>query len=93
MAKKGPKWHAKLGHNKKDFSLGSYDDEVDAARAFDRAAICARGDAAQLNFPRSDYQAELEHLSTMDLDALAVSLRNAGKEPQTSRYVACERGF
>jgi hypothetical protein len=45
------RWQAKIvvaGHHR---NLGRYDDEADAARAYDAAALAAWGDFAWLNFP------------------------------------------
>lgn len=47
-------------------------------QAYDRAAICARGvKDAKLNFPLSNYTAELESLRDTPLDQLAATLRSA----------------
>jgi len=49
-----------------------------AWKAYDRAAICARGvKDAKLNFPLASYTAELESLRDMPLDQLAATLRCA----------------
>lgn len=43
------KWRAKIRINKKDINLGSFTSEIDAARAYDRAAIKYHGEYARLN--------------------------------------------
>ncbi len=63
------KWFAKYRENGKYHGLGYYDLEVDAARAYDRAAILHYGDFARPNFPEEwppDRRAQLltEHAAT-----------------------------
>jgi hypothetical protein len=53
--KKAGKWMARIGVNRKMRFLGYFTDEVEAARAYDRAALEIYGEFACLNFPRSDY--------------------------------------
>lgn len=45
------KWFARIKGNDKHVYLGPFDDEVEAARARDRAAIELHGEFAFLNFP------------------------------------------
>jgi len=45
------KWRAKIGVNGKRISLGLFDNELDAAIAYDRAAIIHHGEYASLNVP------------------------------------------
>lgn len=45
------KWGARLHYKGKDLWFGSYEDEVDAARAYDRGAVELFGEYAYLNFP------------------------------------------
>lgn len=47
----GGTWQAQIKHQGKVHYLGAFKDEESAARAFDRAALELRGDAARLNFP------------------------------------------
>lgn len=43
-------WMARIGHNYKTHYLGYYSDEVEAAKAYDAAAIKLHGEFAYLNF-------------------------------------------
>jgi AP2 domain/HNH endonuclease len=45
------KWCAEISVNRTKIRLGSYDDEIEAAKAYDRAAIKYHGEFANLNFP------------------------------------------
>ncbi len=48
-------WSAMFGNRGVRRSLGVFDSANAAARAWDRAAIAARGEFARTNFPREDY--------------------------------------
>lgn len=61
----------------KDVNLGRHVAEDDAAKAYDKAAICARGkDVAKLNFSIDDYSNELEQLQSTTVAQLAPLLRS-----------------
>lgn len=49
--KKNRKWVARIGFQKKEIHLGYFRSEIDAARAYDRAARKYHGEFASLNFP------------------------------------------
>jgi hypothetical protein len=57
-------WAASIRNNGKTIWLGRFESEIEAARAYDRAAIKYHGEFARLNFPREDYANEI--LSTND---------------------------
>ena len=50
--KQSRKWTARIGIAKKEIHLGSFDNEVDAAKAYDEAAKKYHGEFACLNFPK-----------------------------------------
>ena len=52
--KKSRKWVARIGFDKKELHLGYFASEIDAAKAYDRAARKYHGQFASLNFPESD---------------------------------------
>jgi hypothetical protein len=43
-------WAARIRHNNKEIWLGRFDSEIDAARAYDQAAMKYHGEFARLNF-------------------------------------------
>jgi hypothetical protein len=49
------RWRVATKYHGKTIFIGYYDDEVEAARAYDRAALKYHGEFARLNFPREDY--------------------------------------
>ncbi len=49
--KKNNKWHSGITINKRQMNLGRFSSEIDAARAYDSAAMEYFGEFAKLNFP------------------------------------------
>jgi len=49
--KKGKRWFATINYNGQRIYLGTYDTEIQAARAYDRAACKLHKEFARLNFP------------------------------------------
>jgi len=51
FAKEKGKWESRIRQDGKKIYLGSFDNEADAAKAYDEAAKRCRGEFARLNFP------------------------------------------
>ena len=49
------KWRASIMQNKKQISIGYFDNKIDAAKARDTKALELYGEYATLNFPMSTY--------------------------------------
>ena len=46
------KWQVLVRENKKKVSIGYFEDEIEAAKAYDKRTLAARGKDAKLNFPK-----------------------------------------
>jgi hypothetical protein len=53
-------WITTIRNNNKSIWLGRFKNEIDTARAYDRAAIKYHGEFARLNFSREDYNVEIQ---------------------------------
>ena len=58
LEKNTNQWKVQINHQGKTIFIGRYDSEIEAARAYDRAALKYHGEFARLNFPREDYISE-----------------------------------
>ncbi|KAK9867046.1 hypothetical protein WJX84_003068 [Apatococcus fuscideae] len=77
------KWRAQISAGGKTTSLGDHDTEIEAARAFDRAAINKAGSEAKTNFNMEAYADEIEDLQGMSQAALVAMLRSRARKSST----------
>ena len=61
LRKKQGRWEAEITHNRKKIWLGSFDNEIAAAKAYDAAAKKYHGEFARLNFPEENNNAEIQN--------------------------------
>mmetsp|Transcript_2592 Transcript_2592/g.9547 ORF Transcript_2592/g.9547 Transcript_2592/m.9547 type:complete len:314 (-) Transcript_2592:61-1002(-) len=71
------RWESHVWEAKKQLYLGSFAEEVEAARAYDRAAIYLGKPDSELNFSFADYASEAETLRKMTKGQLLAQLRRA----------------
>lgn len=65
------RWESRIGiPGSKHIYLGLYEDEKDAAKAYDRALVRLRGTAAATNFSLSEYKKELADYHQMQQEVL-----------------------
>lgn len=76
-------------HRGKQIYLGSFNNELAAARTFDMAAICYWGDDTFTNFPVSDYSADIDLLKSTAKETVVKLLRRSegGYPPGSDRFV------
>ena len=70
---RGDKFDARINIKKKLISLGTFDSDADAARAFDKAALDYRGEFAVLNFPLSENARSLESRQSTSLSTITLT--------------------
>eukprot|EP00198_Chlamydomonas_reinhardtii_P002640 XP_001691976.1 predicted protein [Chlamydomonas reinhardtii] len=72
--------------------LGGYLTELDAAEAYDMAALVYWGEAATLNFPKEHYDCRRAELSTLDKDGVVALLRRRSTAAVGGRGASAYRG-
>ncbi|OIT03505.1 PREDICTED: ethylene-responsive transcription factor ERF017-like [Nicotiana attenuata] len=85
--RKWGKWvsEVRLPNSRERIWLGSYDTAEKAARAFDAAQFCLRGEAAKLNFPANPPDIlNGRSMSAAEIQVAAARFANSDPEPQES---------
>ena len=89
------RWSAQLMRAGKPTRLGSFDDEAEAARAYDKMWLWCdkhgagewKRDIKELNFDKDAYEGDLAYLQHVSHDDLVAALRAEGRRrPSTSSY-------
>lgn len=87
-------WRVYIQHKGKQISLGRFDTEVEAGRAYDEAAIRLHGDKAKLNFGRRITVKEEQIFRLVSPDFMNLTYDTAAKLMQMSKdgiYEAVKR--
>lgn len=69
------RWEASLWLAGRQLYLGGFDGQVDAARAYDLAALACKGEDAVINFPASEYQAQLREIQGFSREEVVAYVR------------------
>jgi hypothetical protein len=76
--KRGKKWLAQIGINSRMTHLGYFDNEIDAAKAYDRKAKELFGEFAKLNFPEEKNNGQNQISVTNQQNVHSSSSRGSG---------------
>lgn len=91
------RWEAQFRRNGKPTSLGCFDEEEEAARAYDKMMIwCELHNHSTLkagitNFDMSEYEKEIGLLNTLSQDELTQALRSDGRKQAAQRLLKQKR--
>eukprot|EP00210_Caulerpa_lentillifera_P002698 g2578.t1 len=89
--RKNRRWQAAINRAGQYIYLGSFVSEVDAAKAFDRAAVKLRGHSTKINFDFEDYKDELKwHEQTYRADGATEAIL---KDPKILRGKTDNPGY
>lgn len=85
------RWEAQFRRNGKPTSLGCFDEEIDAARAYDKMMLWCQihrrsgHKTGQMNFDIAEYEDDLQWLQQVTQEDLVQALRSAGRKQSAAR--------
>ena len=83
-------WQVRTNIEGKRHRLGHYENEVMAAKVYDKAVIKIRGEKAKTNFEAKDYDEEMRSASEMSKEEFIAQLRSEAKRQNELRRKAKE---
>lgn len=86
------RWEASLWLEGRQLYLGGFQTELDAARAYDIAALSCKGPHVQTNYPEESYAQELQETAGCSTVCLPLTAPAVAAYPVTSA-VAAAAGF
>ncbi|KAK9849665.1 hypothetical protein WJX84_010185, partial [Apatococcus fuscideae] len=90
---RGPdRWEAQIRAWGKAVHLGTYPDQDEAARAYDKATICLGRPDDMLNFKLEDYTSEMHKLQTTNFDRLSKELVSSARAMRKSSMSCTYKG-